>query len=95
MFQKKTATSLCWIFQQRLLFTAKPKCNPVFKAAENCCVFPEASANLTVKVRGWEWEFALNFAADRIVLLNLTPTASLKHKKTEGSDRGTVQKMTC
>lgn len=81
MFQK-TSTSLGWIFLQRLLFTAKPKCNPVFKAAEKmCCVFPEASANLTIKVRGWEWEFALDFAADRVVALNLTPAASLKHKK--------------
>lgn len=58
-------------------------------------MFQEASENLTIIVRGWEWEFALDFAADRIVALNLTPTASLKHKKTEGFDRGTVQNMTC
>lgn len=63
------------------MFTAKPKCNPVFKAAEKCIVFPEASANLTVKVHGWEWEFALDFAADLVVVLNLTPAASLKHKR--------------
>lgn len=58
-------------------------------------MFPEASANLTVKVRGWEWEFALDFAADQIVSLNLTPAAPLKHKKTEGIDKGTAQKMPC
>lgn len=49
-----------------------------------CCVFPEASANLTVEVCAWEWEFALDFAADRIVALNLTPAAPLKHKKQKG-----------
>jgi len=44
-------------------------------------VFPEASANLTVKVHGWQWEFALDFAANRVVVLNLTPAAPLKHKR--------------
>ncbi|RXN03323.1 sidekick-1 isoform X2 [Labeo rohita] len=47
-------------------------------------IIMEASANLTVEVCAWEWEFALDFAADRIVALNLTPAAPLKHKKQKG-----------
>ncbi|KAI2666107.1 Protein sidekick-1 [Labeo rohita] len=47
-------------------------------------IIMEASANLTVEVCAWEWEFALDFAADLIVALNLTPAAPLKHKKQKG-----------
>lgn len=92
--QNITDSSLVWVFQKRLLFTAKPKCNPVFRAAEKFAAHSQ-KLQKTIEVHSWEWEFALDFAGDLVDAFNLTPAASLKHAILEALTEETLQNVPC